>query len=165
MPIYTVPSHQYNLRRDTVILDTNVLVAAFFPRDENHEDTRYFIEEAQELFVVPLSVLVETWGMLVGSRKYWEGGIELLTWLNTPGTAELLAESTSGFQDIRNIISTIHVDCVDALLAYLADDISRQCQLNPHMKIATFDTKDMMNCRIQNGLHLTVLDLRSLEVY
>jgi predicted nucleic acid-binding protein len=165
MPTYTIPSHDYNLRRDTVILDTNVLVAAFLPTDQHHDDARTFIEEWEEPFVVPLSVLVETWGMLVGSNKYWEGGIELLVWLSTPGNAELIAESPSNLQSIRRMISTIHVDCVDALLVHLADDVSKQCQLNPHMKIATYDTRDVMNCRMKNELHLTVLDLRSFEIY
>jgi predicted nucleic acid-binding protein len=165
MPVYTIPRYEQNIRRDTVILDTNVLVAAFYPKDKYHEDAKYFIDEWWEPLVVPIAVLIETWGMIVGSRKYWKGGIELLAWLSTPGNAELLPQNIEQFADASNKMKSIYVDCVDALVSHLADDISRCCQFDPHIKVATYDTKDMMKCRMENDLHLTILDLNSLDVY
>jgi hypothetical protein len=60
---------------------------------------------------------------------------------------------------------TTHVDCVDSLVSLIADDISRQCDLSPHLPIATYDTADYMRSRQIGRLRLTVLDLRSLDMY
>jgi predicted nucleic acid-binding protein len=161
MPVYTIPAHQHDIPRNAVILDTNVLVAAFYPRDQYHEPARTFIDECSDPFVVPIAVLIETWGWIVGSRKYWEGGIDLLLWLNTPGSAELLPQDTARFDEAGNVIRSLYVDCVDALVSQLADDISRHCQFDPHIKIATYDTADIWKCKMTNALQLTVLDLKS----
>lgn len=165
MPIYTIPCYEQSIPRDTVILDTNVLVAAFYPRDKYHEDAKYFIDECSDPLAVPIAVLIETWGMIVGSRRYWKGGIELLAWLGTPGNAELLPQDIARFADASNKINSLHVDCVDALVSHLADDISRCCQLSSHIRVATFDTADIWRCRAKNDLHLTILDLNSLHEY
>lgn len=161
MPIYTIPAHQYDIPRNAVILDTNVLFAAFYPRDQYHEDARTFVYECPDPFVVPIAVLIETWGMIVGSRKYREGGIELLLWLSTPGKAELLPQDTARFNEAGDTMKSIRVDCVDALVSHLADDISGHCQFDPHIRIATYDTADIWKCKMRNDLQLTVLDLRS----
>jgi predicted nucleic acid-binding protein len=165
MPLYAVPAHESEIRRDAVIVDTNVLVAAFCPDDQNHEDARRFVDEWPELFVVPIAVLIETWGMIVGSRKYWPGALELLLWIVTPGKAELLPQAATRFAQTSSMVSSTHVDCVDVLISHLADDISRQCEFAPPIRVATYDTKDLLMCRERKGLHLTILDMRSWEVY
>lgn len=166
MPFYAVPSYQEQVRRDTVILDTNVLVAAFWPRDQYHEDARYFIDEWAAPFFVPLAVLVESWNMLVGSLKYWTGGIELLMWLVTPGNnVRLLPHNAAHFDDVTELVRAVHVDCVDSFLSRLADDVSRQGCFDPHVTVATYDTSDLTKCRERGDLRLMVFDLRSYDVY
>jgi hypothetical protein len=165
MPIYTVPPYQNDLRRDAMILDTNVLVAAFCPRDQHHEDARWFIDEWPEPFLVPITVLVETWNMIVGSYKCWSGGIDFLLWLRTPGNAQLLPQDIAPFDGVTRTISTIHVDCVDAFVSSLADGISRQCKFNPYIRVATYDTTDLMKCREEGSLQLMIFDMRSFDVY
>lgn len=165
MPVYAVPAHESNIRRDAVILDTNVLVAAFCPQDQNHEDARYFIDEWAGPFVVPIAVLIEAWGMIVGSQKYWPGALQLLLWLTTPGTAELLPQGATRIDETTVMVSSIRVDCVDVLISHLADDISRQCEFDPHIKVATYDTRDILKCRERSGLQLQILDMRSWDAY
>ena len=165
MPTYTISTYERNIPRDAVILDTNVLVAAFCPRDQHHEDARWFIDEWPDPLFVPVAVLIEAWGMIVGSNNYWQGGIELLTWLGTPGRAELLPQDTTRFDHASDMINSIHVDCVDALISQFADDISRQCGFSRHIRIATYDTGDVTKCRDRYNLQLIVLDMRSFHEY
>jgi hypothetical protein len=47
----------------------------------------------------------------------------------------------------------------------LADDISRQCELNPYIKVATYDTGHLMKCRHTGNHQLMILDMRSFHVY
>ena len=164
-PTYAVPHQQQHIPRDAVILDTNVLVAAFCPRDQHHEDARFFIDECTAPLLVPIAVLIETWGMIVGSYRYWDGGMELLLWLNTPGNAELLPQDTVHSEDTSDLVGAVHVDYVDALVSHLADDVSKQCQFDPNIRIATYDAADITKCRRNKALHLLVLDMRSIHEY
>lgn len=148
-----------------MLLDTNVLVAAFYTRDKYHETARYFIDEWEDHFLVPVSVLVETWGMLVGSRKDWNAGLDLLMWLATPGNAMLMPQRTNRFARAHDLIASIRIDCVDAFLADFGHRISEQCDFQPYIRIATLDTADLVSCRAKKGLQITIFDLRSFEVY
>lgn len=43
MPNYTFGERILDIRRDCVILDTNVLVSAFLPSEQNYEEAYYYI--------------------------------------------------------------------------------------------------------------------------
>jgi hypothetical protein len=46
---------------------------------------------------------------------------------------------------VRDMASLPKVDLVDALLMYLADEITEQCELRPPILIVTLDTRDYFN--------------------
>lgn len=152
-----MPPFDVDLSRRAVLIDTNVLVAAFWPDDPLYEDTRTFLFEVVEgQLIVPMSVVVETWGMLVGSNKCWDEGIELLTWLNEPGNVTLIPQHVEHSISVKNMVSSVHIDCVDASLMYLADEVSEQCDLKPPILIATYDTADFVRCLVSHKLRFGV---------
>lgn len=165
MPNYLV-NDSYPVGRNATIIDTNVLLAAFWPADERHEDSRTFVFEVATEIIVPSPVLVETWGLLVGRSKRWDYGLEMLGWLLNPGNAVLLIDSSGApLSGIEQVIRGSHVDCVDAYLVHLANSVTTICNLSPPITIATYDTSDYIRCRMKHNLLLRVLDLRSLETY
>jgi hypothetical protein len=114
--------------------------------------------------LVPSVVVVEAWGMLVGSRKVRQGGEALLAWLNTPGTALVLPRHEEPLFGVAELTSRVsRLDCVDAMIAELADDITRQCTLNPPLHVGTFDTTDYLRIKAFRDLQLTIYDAASLE--
>jgi predicted nucleic acid-binding protein len=166
MPIYRTTPFEIEISRRAVFLDTNVLVAAFHPNDQRHDYANAFLEMmVEEQLIVPMAVIIETWGMLVGSRKRWDCGVQFLTWLNNPGNATLMPQHTEHFGRVHEITQSMHIDCVDAILMYLANEISEQCNLNPPIRIATFDTSDFVRCIYTRHFHITLFDLNTLEEY
>lgn len=147
-----------------MLLDTNVLVSRFDPRDSNNEHTTVFLDTIEYQLLVASVVVVEAWGMLV-SRKVSGGGRALLTWLNTPGRAMILPRHDEPLQSVGQLVNeSSRLDCVDAMLAELADDITRQCSLIPALRIATYDVVDYFTIKsIRKDLRLTVYDVGNLE--
>src|SRR2546430_2510851 len=126
------------------MLDTNVLVAAFHPAGEpgRQEYAQSLLYEEDHPLLVPSVVIVEGWGMLVGKLRSWTAGSELLAWLNQPGAVTIVPPHQSDIQSTEVLVQTLHIDCVDAMLAELATNISQYCGLTPSLPIATFDTND-----------------------
>lgn len=165
MPIYNVPGFSFDINRQAILLDTNILVAAFVSRDSFHEVAVDFLKEWTDPFIIPASVLVECWGMLAGSFKNRQAAIELYEWASSPGNASIFPQDSSSFNVSLSAIKHARVDSVDALIAQLAHDISTQCGLKPPLKIATLDTRDIIRCRVQFNLNIEVLDLRTFDEY
>jgi predicted nucleic acid-binding protein len=165
VPLYQIPNIEIDISRAALLLDTNVLVARFYPKDQWHENASEFIDEWDDPFVVPIGVLIEAWGWLVGSRKHREGGEQLLTWVADPGTASLMPQETHYFGEAHDLIKAVYVDCVDALLSCLGNNISRTSFLDTDIVIATYDTQDIYKCRQRGGLRVQILDLRSFDVF
>jgi len=169
MPAYRPVPFELDVSRNAVILDTNVLVAAFEPRDERHENTKVLLFEVltdeYNQIIVPISVVVEAWGMLVGSYKDWNAGHELLSWLTNPLNAVLIPQSVNNSNSVREITRAMHIDCVDALLLHLADEVNEQCALKPFIHIATYDTSDYLRSLEVHDFRISVLDARTLEVF
>jgi len=166
MPTYRTESCEVDVRRDLLLLDTGLLVAKFLPEDRKHDDAETFLElygEERQL-AVPIPVVIEAWGFLVGSRKRWDCGMELLSWVSNPGNAiVLLSQNIDDFDDVRCLSRLIHVDYIDASLSCLANDVTMQCGMSPHASVATFDTGDFMRCRAKWGLRFRIFDLNSLH--
>jgi predicted nucleic acid-binding protein len=170
MPVYEVEGCSVDVRRDIMLLDTNILVAAFSERDRAHDDAQTFLYEwGQETqFAVTASVIVEAWGLLVGSRGERPSALGLLSWVIDPGALlVLLPERTDSVGQVREVVhehsATNKIDYVDASLACLADEISEQCGLNPPASIATFDTGHFLLCKHRWRLRYRVFDMQSLE--
>jgi hypothetical protein len=108
-------------------------------------------------------VIVEAWGFIVGARSDWQGGFELLTWLNSPGRATIIPPYRADVYEIQQLVQSLSIDCVDAMLAELATNITEQCELQPPLPIATFDTGDFLKMYGSPGLRLTIFDMRTLD--
>lgn len=160
MPFFEVASANIELNRDVVILDTNVLYAAFSEADAMHMDSKTYLEVPSQ-FIVPMPVIVETWGLLVGRDKRWESGFELLQWIIDPRSGVVVITHCESVADIHSLASKLHIDCVDATILHLADRISKECHLNPPCTVATYDTRDFFQSMRYYRFKLTLLDLRT----
>ncbi len=167
MPIFPLRESSIFIPEDAVLLDTNVIISAFDEAEDSHEDAGIFVFELGIPLVITLSVVVEAWGLLVGSRKKRSLGRELLAWTATPGNATIVAESSRRFAGVRNLVDKHpRLDFVDAALVSTADMISVQCHLNPPLLIATFDTGDFLRVMATQAFRFRLLDVMNLdEVY
>lgn len=165
MPTYTFPTPTVEIPRASMLIDTNVLVSRFLPGDEREEDATAFLELMREQLITPIlpvPVIVETWGMLCGRSKSFDSAIRFVTWFNDPGNALLLPQHCERFGQVEQVAAMLRVDFVDALLVHLADELSEKCGLRPPLKIATFDTRDFTKRLIGlEGVRLRVHDLNS----
>jgi len=164
MPIFDPPRESPHIARGAILLDTNVLVGAFWPEDQNHEVCQLIFDMPEQL-LVPLGVVVESWGMLVGSRKRWDCGLQLLAWLANPGTDAYVIHHADRIESVRDLIQKVNVDCVDALLVWMANTITEHCQLTLPIRIATFDTADFVKCMRTGRFKLKLLDMKTLDEY
>jgi predicted nucleic acid-binding protein len=136
MPIFRSSLPDLHVSRNVLILDTNVLYAAFSPKDQRHEDATTFLEIGEQ-YIVPVSVLIETWGLIVGRDKAWDRGLKLLAWINNPGNAVTVVQHADEISQAEELISRYKIDCADVLVSRLADRISDQCSFVPPVTIAT----------------------------
>lgn len=166
MPVFRIDEVAINVSRDALLLDTNVLVAAFLPNEEqSRKDYALFVlEEYDRPLLVPSVVVVEAWGVLVGRNKELGAGYALLTWLNSPSSGATLVPPPRG--DVirtQQLVESKRIDCVDAMLAEMATQITVFCGLNPFLEIATFDTSDFLKMTVRDGVQLRVFDMRTLD--
>lgn len=166
MPLYRIDEVAINVSRDALLLDTNVLMAAFLPNEEESRKdyARFVLEDAERPLLVPSVVVVEAWGVLVGSNKELGAGRDLLTWLNSPSSGATLVPPPHG--DVvrtQQLVESKRIDCVDAMLAEMATDITEVCGLNPFLEIATFDARDFLRMTVRDGVQLRILDMRTFE--
>ena len=160
MPIFEPTSAKIELNRDVVILDTNVLYAAFSDTDQRHEEARIYLDDPIQL-IVPMPVVIETWGLLVGRDNRWDDGFEFLSWMIDPRSGVVIITHCDDMAEIYRLASRIHIDCVDATILLLADRISKECHLNPPCKVATYDTRDFFNSLRYDRFKLTIVDMRT----
>src|SRR5690242_13372750 len=113
MPLFTVYEVKLELSRLAVMLDTNVVYAAFSAGDFRHDDSVTFLQLGNQ-YVLPLPVIIETWGLLVGRDANWRAGFEFLEWLQDPKSGVVVINHTESFDKIKALASSIHIDCVDA---------------------------------------------------
>ena len=162
MPQYRIPGANLDLPRNLASLDTNVLVALANPDDQRHEDTCAVLEVEEFRWLVIPSVLVEVWGLLVGSRGMRDRALALFAWLLTPGNVILLPDSRRPLEEHVDSAATHRIDIVDAELVRLADYITRSCNLVPDVFIVTFDTGDFLRCK-SDGYRFSIYDMNTFE--
>lgn len=166
MPEYEIPASILDITRDTILLDTNVLVAAFMANEDERrqEIARVVVHEDATPLLIPSVVVVEAWGLMVGSRKDRLGGMAFLHWLNTPGRATVVPPHRTEFTETRRLMDALRVDCVDAMLAELATDITERLSLRPELPIATFDTGDFTRLSGNRELRFSIFDMKTFEL-
>src|SRR5689334_18688882 len=106
MPDYRV-EHLHDVRRNAMLLDTGVLVQAF-GGSSDAEEVRYYLEEMDIQWLVPVCSIVEAWGQIVGSKKdRLPLGVLMIRWLMTPGKAVILAQRGEPIDDVLDLISRL----------------------------------------------------------
>jgi len=166
MPEYKIAETVLDIARNAILLDTNVLVEAFSEQDNSarQEYAEYFFDQLERPLLVPTVVLVEAWGVLVGSKKVRLAGLDLLTWVNLPGRATIVPPYRTDVGGTQQLAEDLSVDCVDAMLVELAHDITERCGLRPPLPIATYDTRDFTRMfRRKGDLRFRVFDMRSSD--
>ena len=147
MPVLTIPGKEYDVRRDSMLLDSNVLIAAFSPTEiVRHETARLLLEEDCP-FLVPVPVVVEAWGLLARGKAASQPAGELVDWLASSGAATIISEDMEPFYDLIEVMKRRRIDLVDSAVLRLALKITKECKLTPPIKIATFDTRDFLPLR------------------
>jgi predicted nucleic acid-binding protein len=167
VPDYVIAETVLDIARNALLLDTNVLIAAFLSGEDasRQEYARYVLDDFERPLLVPSAVIIEAWGFIVGGRGDASAGYDLLTWLNSPGRATIVPTHRSDVQETQRLIGALAVDCVDAMLAELATNISERLELKPALPIATFDTRDFGRMTRKLGLRLSIFDMRSFDEY
>lgn len=157
----------FQISRQAVLLDTNVLYAAFCSNDERHEAATLFLEIFTDPMVVPVPVLVEYWGLVVGRDKRPDLGLALLDWVQNPGNASLLPGDPELVGRCRSFCRRLSIDLVDAFLVSIADRLSVLHQIKPAIRIATFDNRDFYKCLgwQRHRLQMRLLNPETLEEY
>jgi predicted nucleic acid-binding protein len=159
VPDYRVDACTIEIARDAVLLDTNVLVALFFPRDDYHGDTEHFFETHHYQWLIPAAVVVETWGLLSARTKTFMIGQQFFAWLNTPGRRVVVLPQSEKLEKDYELLKALYLDCVDAMIANLAHEITTQCNLEKPLPIATFDA-DISKIKAKRSLRMAPFDLR-----
>ena len=159
MPQYQVDGSVVEIARNSLLLDTSVLVAAFYDReeDERRETAQFLLQEDSFSLLVPTVVVVEAWGSIVGSKKDFRGGYELLGWLTNPGQVTVVPPHKASMESTHHLVKLMEIDVVDAMVTELAEDISESCDLQPELGVATFDARDFLK------LKRRYYDMRSLD--
>lgn len=159
---FRIAASEHLISRGALILDTNVLVSGFSRKDKHHGTARVVLDDWIDDLVVPVAVLIESWGILVGSRRDWEAGRSMVEWINTPGRAVLIPQPVEKASNVRDIVSRVNVDCVDVLIYQLAIELSRHFAGGEGVKIATYDTGDFYKCMKKEGITIELFDMRDL---
>lgn len=159
MPSYEIGPRTFEISREAIITDSNLFVEAFIPGSPNYEWANYFLEETTDQWLIPISVVVETWGQLVGSYRNWVAGSNFLAWLNTPGKELLIIGHDGEIVDEREIMERLRVDCVDAMILNLATRLFHNCRLEKPLRVATSDLRDFSRLGGQ-GIRFQLYDWR-----
>jgi predicted nucleic acid-binding protein len=173
MPLYTDGGLKIELSRAAVMLDTNVLVAAFSPAEGSRHGDAIGLLENPEMYhvkqwLVPSVVVVEAWGML-RRDKGSDAALQMLRWLNDPGNPVVFCRyavdqfQQDGKQTVASIVDSEKVDIVDAILMAVGEEVSAQCDLTPPLAIATFDYRDFPRLRRSLGARVRIFDMRILD--
>jgi predicted nucleic acid-binding protein len=147
-----------------MLVDTNVLIAAFLPGEDEEKNyyALYTLEEYGRPILVPIAVVVEALSFIIGGRKTFRAGLYLLAWLNTLGRATIVPSHRPDVYGTFDLMQRLSIDCVDAMLAELATDMTETCVLKPAMPIVTWDS-DFWKMSKKNGLNLSVFDPETQE--
>jgi predicted nucleic acid-binding protein len=158
VPTYEVNGLSIEIRRDSVLVDTNVFINAFLGDNETKENYRFCLENCEKPLVISMAVVIEAWGLIVGSKKNWIAGKEFLSWLITSADSIIILPQHIEVNLEYSLVDSLGIDWVDAILYNLAHDISEKLALNPPMPLATLDLKDFSKLK-GRGLKVGLLDM------
>ena len=160
MPNWLVPERIYDVPRNIAFLDTNVLISLVDPNDVWHDQTVAALDMGEYRWAVVLGSLIEAWNFLVGRVKRTQLAYDLMSWVLTPGNAILVGDAIEPVSTAHLYSQRYAIDLVDASLIDLADRVSKACELNPAVHVATYDTRDFLRLFGVSGLSFHVYDMR-----
>lgn len=163
MPVWETLEPALDLPRNLALLDTNVLVAYWDPKDRYHGEAAAVLDLADFSWAVTRSVVVETSSFLTGKLKRPDLGHAFLDWVMTPGQLIRIGETTLSMEVAKQYARQFGVDFVDATLLDLANQISKRLALVPAVHVATYDTSDFLRMFGRDGLSFHVFDMRDLS--
>jgi predicted nucleic acid-binding protein len=144
MPMLTIQGKEFDISRDGVILDTNVLVHKYIDQELNkHNDVNLIFNESTRQWIISYAVVQEVWGMInsrVVKAQAHIIAMDFLAWLKQPGENIIVIPLDDDMIAETKFYKKMEVDCVDGIIYQLALKISQQCGVIP--TIATYDTKD-----------------------
>ena len=143
MPNFNVDGKTFEIHRNSVILDTNVLVHRYVPTEKYHGDMVDLFDVSSRQWIVSYAVMQEVWGMINSKvEKTLAAAIarDFHQWLINPGSNVVLIPVADGLIAEIDFYSKLKVDCVDGIIYQLAIKIGDQCSIRP--LIATYDTRD-----------------------
>ena len=162
MPNWLVAEREYDLPRDIALLDTNVLISAVDSRDDWHNHTLTLLDLGQFRWAVSHASLVEAWNLLAGREKRKDLAYKLMQWVLTPGEVILVGDAIEPVSAAHEYSSRFQIDLVDAGLLDLADRMSRECDINPAVHVATYDTADFLRLFGPSGLSFNIYDMEGI---
>jgi len=165
MAVYRPNNTVYQVSRESVFVDTNILVGAFCPRDIFHEDSRIFLNEFSCQWLLPVAVIVEAFGVIVSRTRSFYEAYTMLSWANTPGNAIVIDCTKGRMNEETEVMNRFQVDCVDAILMLLATDISRSCGFGVQLPVATYDAKDFLKGISDERMYYDIYDMRTGDRY
>lgn len=163
MPIYTIEKTILDIARNALLIDSNILVAAFREDGESgqHDLAKFLLEEGEYPLLIPTVVIVEAWGLIASKRRDFRYGLEFLSWLSQPSRTTIVPSYQTDIRNAHELVKGLQIDSVDAIIAEMATDITEKCSLKPYLPIATFDTADFTRIMARKGIKLSIHDLRN----
>lgn len=161
MKPYSLGAFELIMSPQMAVVDTNVVIAAFLPsHDGQHATAKAFLDLWSEtgIALVPIPVLVEAWGMIVGSRKNRPAGLAMLKWALDPLRVQLVPGECEHTANVSEIAQKYCVDIVDAWILWIVTDMYYRCELSSRVRIVTFDTRDFLKCAGRFPLRLYDID-------
>lgn len=166
MPVYQSSQFELDFSRNVILIDTGVVYAAFSERDQRKESAQAFLALWDGDILISASVVVETWGLLVGRDRDWDRGIEFIEWMQKLGNRVfLLPQEVDQFHAVYSIMTTVHISVVDSFNANTAHRITNECAMKPFLTIATYDFGDYLKARQKCSAHLNLIDPDSFDIY
>lgn len=134
---YSIANLSCRVTERSIICDTGLIVARFVADDEWNPQATEVFDSAPFDFVLPISVLVESYHFCKGEPK------EMFNWLFSPGAVELLPEDTKLTESARelNLWSKHDLDLVDCLLLVYSKAVSTALGLAQYLPIVTIDER------------------------
>ncbi len=146
MPYHTIESQQLFLHDKCMITDTNLLTSAILPSELHHSSSKEFLEtfSSEYDFIIPVEVLIETWGLISGKTGRIDLALELYNWVASPGNATVVYLGNEFYNASKRISEEVEVDIVDSILIYSSQTLAASCRLANPIPIATYETRDFI---------------------
>lgn len=168
MPLYKIGAETIFIPERSLLIDTNVICSAFLNEGGDRSGVSLFLNEymAEEQFtaLILTDVIVETWGLVVGSKKERQCGCDILAWLSDPTKVTLVPLDRGLFHRSKVLCDAMQIDYIDALLIESSFQISQSCGIRGPVPIATLERRDYYEyMRYRKGTRLSLYDPIQME--